>query len=188
MNNRIIRRILIIAVMVFNFRPSVGYFWEIVKLYRENVASTGNSFMVDGTDFGFVMDLADTAATGIGNFFTTTGYIFLGSAIILVMAVALMLFHLAKNTEITESDLAFSLWSIIISSLFFIVIALVSAPSELRGTALLFTWQHPVFMLAIFQLTSFLKYKKAEREEEADDEDAAPLIINDSDERKEDGE
>ena len=188
MNNRIVRKILIIAVMVFNFRPSVGYFWEIVKIYNENVAQGGNSFMVDGTDFGAMADMGEVMVKGFENAFTEVGYLLAGSGIILLMALTLMIFHLVKSTEIDEKDLAFSLWAIIISSLFYIILALATAPSGFRGTALEFTWQHPVFMLLIFQLTSFLKYKKIQKAEEEDDEDAAPLVINDSDEKQDDGE
>ena len=186
MNNRLVRKILIIAVMVFNFRPSIGYLWEVVKIYNENVAAGGNSLIVDGTEFGGLLDMGEVMVKGAQNAFTEFGYLMAGSGIILLMALVLMIFHLIKSTEITDKDLAFSLWTIIISSVFFIILGLATVPSGMRGTALSFTWQHPVFMLLLFQLPSFIKYRKVLKDE--DDADAAPLIINDSDEKRDDGE
>ena len=188
MNNRLVRKILIIAVMVFNFRPSIGYLWEVVKIYNENVAAGGNSLTVDGTEFGGLLDMGEVMVKGAQNAFTEFGYLMAGSGIILLMALVLMIFHLVKSTEITDKDLAFSLWTIIISSVFYIILGLATVPSGMRGTALSFTWQHPVFMLLLFQLPSFIKYRKVLKEEEEDDVDAAPLIINDSDEKQDDGE
>ena len=80
------------------------------------------------------------------------------------------------------------MWTIIISSVFYIILGLATVPGGMRGTALSFTWQHPVFMLLLFQLPSFIKYRKVLKEEEEDDADAAPLVINDSDEKQDDGE
>ena len=57
MNNRLVRKILIIAVMVFNFRPSVGYLWEIVKIYNGYSNSRGekiNNFYGNSSTFLFL--------------------------------------------------------------------------------------------------------------------------------------
>ena len=94
MNNRLVRKILIIAVMVFNFRPSIGYLWEVVKIYNENVAAGGNSLIVDGTEFGGLLDMGEVMVKGAQNAFTEFGYLMAGSGIILLMALVLMIFHL----------------------------------------------------------------------------------------------
>ena len=100
------------------------------------------------------------------DYVSMTIFLVIGSAVlfatifILIFAILLRVTTIRKQDIVTESEIIFTKWLIIVSSVLAFIVGILSANIKLIGCVIGLSWQQPLFMMLIYYLPLKNRFKK----------------------------
>lgn len=151
MNKSLVRRILLVITSILNCVFSVGYMIELYNLnLDEHLIKYPDKINIDGSDFTLFLSLLAGGVNGLLIIFTVGGSILLTTIFILIFSTLLRVTTIRKKDMVTKSELVFTRRFIIISSIFALIIGILSTHIKLFLCVLCLSWQQPLFMMLIY--------------------------------------
>lgn len=161
MSKDLVRRVLLVAVSILNWIFSVGYIREIYNvMLGENLIKYVDNINIDGSDFTPLANLAVAGANGAMIFLTIGLSVLFATIFILIFAILLRVTTIRKKDIVTESEVVFTKWLIMVSSVVAFIVGILSTNIKLTGYVIGLSWQQPLFMMLIYYLPLKNRFKK----------------------------
>ena len=153
MNKDLVRRVLLVAVSILNWIFSVGYIREIYNvMLGENLIEYVDNINIDGSDFTPLANLAVAGVNGLTVFLTIGSAVLFATIFILIFAVLLRVTTIRKKDIVMESEVIFTKWFIMVSSILAFMVGILFTNVKLIGYVIGLSWQQPLFMMLIYYL------------------------------------
>ncbi|MCM1399534.1 MAG: hypothetical protein NC225_08655 [Clostridium sp.] len=161
MNKNIVRRVLLVAVSIFNWIVSVGFMRYIytVMLGGDSIKYV-DDINIDGSDFTPLANLTIAGANGLAKFLTIGLTVLFATIFILVFAILLRATTIRKKDVVTKSEVVFTKWLIIVSSVLVFIVSILFTNINLIKYIMGLSWQQPVFMTLLYYLPLKNQFKK----------------------------
>ena len=151
MNKAFGRRVLLIMASILNWLFSLGYIREIYRvMLGEHLIKYVDNIKVDGSDFTPLANFTITGVNGLVFFLTMGSAVLFATIFILLFAILLRVTTIRKNDIVTKSEVAFTKWFIIVSSILAFIVGILSTSTKLIGYVIVLSWQQPLFMILIY--------------------------------------
>ncbi len=161
MNKDLIRRVLLVAVSILNWIFSVGYIREIYNIMLgENLIEYVDNINIDGSDFTPLANLAVAGVNELTVFLTIGSAVLFATIFILIFAILLRVTTIRKKDIVTESEVVFTKWLIMVSSVLAFIVGILFTNIKLIGYVIGLSWQQPLFMMLIYYLSLKNRFKK----------------------------
>ena len=161
MRKDLVRRVLLVAVSILNWIFSIGYIREIYNaMLGENLIEYVDNINIDGSDFTPLANLAVAGANGVVIFLTIGLSVLFATIFILFFAILLRVTTIRKKDIVTESEVVFTKWLIVVSSVVAFIVGILSTNIKLTGYVIGLSWQQPLFMMLIYYLPLKNRFKK----------------------------
>ena len=100
------------------------------------------------------------AEDGVTIFLVIGSAVLFATIFILIFAILLRVTTIRKQDIVTESEMIFTKWLIIVSSVLAFIVGILSANIKLIGYVIGLSWQQPLFMMLIYYLPLKNRFKK----------------------------
>ncbi len=160
MNRSMAKRMILAALSIMCCVFSIGYSREIYALMTGPFIEDPEKIIVDGADFTPVAELAVSGANGFIILFSFGSYVMITTIFALISALLSRIFIIRKNYNVTLSDIKFSKWFIIISSVFAFIAGIIMTGIKFIPYAAALSWQQPLFMFLIYYLPLKRKFNE----------------------------
>lgn len=161
MNKDLIRRVLLVTASILDWIFSVGYIREIYNvILGENLIEYVDNINIDGSDFTSLANLTIAGVNGLTIFLTIGSAILFATIFILIFAILLRVTTIRKKDIVTESEVIFTKWFIIVSSILAFIVGILCTNIKLIGYVIGLSWQQPLFMMLIYYLPLKSRFRK----------------------------
>lgn len=161
MNKSLLRKILLIIVSALNWFFSVGYVRELyLTMFKDNLIEYTDEAIVDGADISPFVNLGVAATNGFVAFIMLVFYLFFTIIFTALFAAILRGATIRKTDVVEQSEVKFTKWFIIISSIAAFIVSILVSNVSLIAYAAALCWQQPLFMLLIYYLPLKNRFKK----------------------------
>lgn len=161
MKKELVRRVLLVAASILNWRFSVGYIRYIYDIMSgENLIEYVDNINIDGSDFTPLANLAIEGVNGLMVFLSIGLAVLFATIFILIFAILLRVTTIRKKDTVTESEVVFTKWFIMVSSVLAFIAGILSTNVKLIGYVIGLSWQQPLFMMLIYYLPLKNRFKK----------------------------
>ncbi|MBQ3161230.1 MAG: hypothetical protein IJC04_03790 [Oscillospiraceae bacterium] len=162
MNKSLLRKILLIIVSALNWFFSVGYVREVyLSMFTNHMIEYADEVIVDGADISPFVNIGVAAVNGFILLIVFV-YVIITAIFIAIFAAVLRLATIRKTDIIEQSEVNFTKWFIIISSIAAFIVSILVSNINLTLYAIVFSWQQPLFMLLIYYLPLKDRFKKGQ--------------------------
>ncbi len=107
-----------------------------------------------------LVDFAVTGINGLIIFFLVGLAVLFSTIFILIFAILLRVTTIRKKDMVTESEVVFIRWFIIVSSVLALIVCILSTNIKLFEYVIALFWQQPLFMMLIYYLPLKNRFKK----------------------------
>lgn len=161
MSKDLVRRVLLVVVSILNWIFSVGFIREIYDvMLGENLIEYVDNIDIDGSDFTPLANLAVAGVNGMMIFLTIGLSVLFATIFILIFAILLRVTTIRKKDIVAESEVVFTKWLIMVSSVLAFMVGILSTNIKLIGYVIGLSWQQPLFMMLIYYLPLENRFKK----------------------------
>ncbi len=161
MGRGLVRRVLLVAASILNWIFSIGYIREIYNvMLGKNLIKYVDNINIDGSDFTPLANLTVAGVNGLTIFLVIGSAVLFATIFILIFAILLRVTTIRKQDIVTESEMIFTKWLIIVSSVLAFIVGILSANIKLIGYVIGLSWQQPLFMMLIYYLPLKNRFKK----------------------------
>lgn len=156
-----VRRVLLVAVSILNWIFSVGFIREIYDvMLGNNLIEYVDNIDIDGSDFTPLANLAVDGANGLIILIGIGASVLFATIFISIFAILLRVTTIRKKDTVTESEVIFTKWLIIVSSILAFIVGILSTNIKLIVYVIGLSWQQPLFMMLIYYLPLKNQFKK----------------------------
>ena len=152
MDREKLNRFVLIIISVINCIFTIGYSYEIYDLIKEPLIEKTDEMIIDGTDFTAIANLAVTGTNGLIASIITSIYVIITIAVAIILAVIARLIIIKKDSSFEPSEIKFSKYIIVISSVFAFLVSLILTKLSAISFVIALSWQQPLFMLLLYYL------------------------------------
>lgn len=164
MNKSLLRKILLIIVSALNWFFSVGYVREVyLSMFTNHMIEYTDEVIVDGADISPFVNIGIAAVNGFILLIVFV-YVIITAIFIAIFAAVLRASTIRKTDIVEQSEVKFTKWFIIISSVAAFIASILFSNINLIVYAIAFSWQQPLFMLLIYYLPLRNRFKKAQND------------------------
>ena len=161
MKKDLVRRVLLVAVSILNWIFSVGFIREIYDvMLGNNLIEYVDNIDIDGSDFTPLANLAVDGVNGLIILIGIGASILFATIFISIFAILLRVTTIRKKDIVTESEVVFTKWLIIVSSILAFIVGILSTNIKLIEYVISLSWQQPLFMMLIYYLPLKNQFKK----------------------------
>lgn len=152
MKKDLLRKILLVIISALNWFFSVGYVREIyLSMFANHMIEYADEVIVDGADISPFVNIGVAAVNGFILLIVFV-YVIITAIFIAVFAAILRASTIKKTDAVEQSEVKFTKWFIIISSIAAFIASILVSNINLIVYAVAFSWQQPLFMLLIYYL------------------------------------
>ncbi|MDE7367273.1 MAG: hypothetical protein K2N24_07955 [Lachnospiraceae bacterium] len=126
----------------------------------ENLIEYVDNINIDGSDFTPLANLAVAGVNELTAFLTIGSAVLFATIFILIFAVLLRVTTIRKKDIVTESEVVFTKWLIMVSSVCAFIVGILFTNIKLIGYVIGLSWQQPLFMMLIYYLSLKNRFKK----------------------------
>lgn len=160
MSKDLVRRVLLVVASIFNWMFSVGYIREYNVISSQNPLEYKDEIYMDGSDVTPIANLAIAGVNGFTNILAICVSVLLATILILFFAILLRVTTIRRKDIVTEEEVKFTKWLIIVSSVLAFIVGILSMDTKVIGYVLALSWQQPLFMMLIYYLPLRKRFKK----------------------------
>lgn len=161
MSKDIVRKVLLVAASILNWIFSIGFIREVYHaMSAGGFIKYEDNINIDGSDFTPLANLAVAGINGMMILLVIGLSVLFATILILILAVLLRVTTIRKEDIVTESEVNFTKWFIIISSVLAFIAGILSTDIKLIWYVMGLSWQQPLFMLLIYYLPLKNRFKK----------------------------
>ena len=119
MGRGLVRRVLLVVASILNWIFSIGYIREIYNvMLGKNLIKYVDNINIDGSDFTPLANLTVAGVNGLTIFLVIGSAVLFATIFILIFAILLRVTTIRKQDIVTESEIIFTKWLIIVSCLY----------------------------------------------------------------------
>ncbi|MCM1157461.1 MAG: hypothetical protein NC300_07885 [Bacteroidales bacterium] len=126
----------------------------------ENLMEYVDNINIDGSDVTPLANLAIEGVNGLTILLTIGVSVLFVTIAILIFAILLRVITIRKKDIVTESEVVFTKWFILVSSVLAFAVGVLSAGLKLTEYVIGLSWQQPLFMLLLYYLPLKKQFEK----------------------------
>lgn len=161
MNKDLTRRVLLVVVSALDWIFSIGSIRAIYNVMAgQFLIEYADNVNIDGSDFSPVVNAATAGINVFVILFTIVLAALFVTIFILIFAILLRTTTIGKKDIITESEVIFAKWVIMVSSVYAFIVGIFFSNIRMIGYVIGLSWQQPLFMMLMYYIPLKKRFEK----------------------------